>query len=783
MKKPVSFIVLLIFSFCVTKTFASEKQDSTQLGYIQIKSPDEDHVFSLRNNYYNFKWGAPSNISDGQEYCYEINIAIVNKDENPDSIINERSVYYKTTDTLDYSTDWSISINDDKLNSSTHYAWQVKAYSGDSVMAKSDVYTFYGPPYLEEFKAGNHPVNVIRTTTNSLDSLCGIGNIMFKRNGERHTVKFNGIRVKRSGAELYLRRGRVVAKCKTPEINLKPERSINGNAYFMTDSILMDQEDLKISGYVKWEIPDSIINEDTDTIKSKKVALKYNNLKLLGSAYFSNAQTACLASPFNSHLHFSSSKSRFFISENRYYIHLTGSYRIPLRNKKSKQDTLALPFKDQRKISFYYENTLQTDKQVKLARDTSIMMNLKDYVIDLSDNKSPAYHKDSLQWKGISFDNFKISALKDSTFSFKINETFPEFTNTDSAKICHASLSGNDTIIDIQITTDTLDGTYNSFSALYDTIQIGSYNDSLKWVVKGWLKIPYLLNDKRIEIKSHNNRIQLAKILNDSSFSISPMHKYELSEISVAYRDTTIYPVIDHHQKNIELILPSDFREDALIMDFDFKGKKLQLNNHNLIKREKISLDSSKKDYNYSLTTYSIQDSSTNYDFKIYRPRKITLKVKNNDSTEIGGGKVKGDGNYKYNSKTTIKAIPLEGYKFIYWNYENGGYYSGKDSLTFLVKEDLNLVACFKEIETAIQQSNSQEIKIYPNPTREKLYFESRDYKIDQLKILDITGKKVTIISNLDNKAIIDMSGFDNGIYLIRIATDKGMITKKVIKK
>jgi hypothetical protein len=229
--------------------------------------------------------------------------------------------------------------------------------------------------------------------------------------------------------------------------------------------------------------------------------------------------------------------------------------------------------------------------------------------------------------------------------------------------------------------------------------------------------------------------------------------------------------------------LPSDFREDAFIMDFDFKGKKLQLNNHNLIKGEKISLDSSKKDYNYSLTTYSIQDSSTNYDFKIYRPRKITLKVKNNDSTEIGGGKVKGDGYYKYNSKTTIKAIPLEGNKFIYWNYENGGYYSGKDSLTFLVKEDLNLIACFKGIETAIQQSNSQEIKIYPNPTREKLYFESNDYRIDQLKILDITGKKVKIMGNLDKKAIIDMSGFDNGIYLIRIATDKGMITKKVIKK
>ena len=784
MKKPTSFLLILLFSFCFIKAFPSEKYDSTQLGYIQIKSPNEGHIFSLYANNYNFKWEAPDNISDGQQYCYELSIAEIHENENPDSIINDNSFYNKITDTVDYITDWSISINDNQFNSSTHYAWQVKAFSGDSVTAKSEVYTFYGPPYLEEFKAGNHPVNVIRTTTNSLDSLCGIGDVMFKRNGERHKVKFNGIRVERTGAELYLREGLVVAKCKTPEIKLKPEVSINGNAFFMTDSILLDQEDFKISGYVRWEISDSTLNEGMVTVKSNKAALKYNDLKLLGSAYITNKQKIKLTHPFKSELYLDSN-SRFFISGNKYNLHLTGAFKGPIQSRTSKQDTLSLPFKDQEKLSFFYKNTIQTDQQIKLAPGTSIMMNINDYVIDLSDNKSPKYHEDSLKWKGLSFENFKISARKDSTFSFKINE-FPGFIDTTYSKKCHASLSDNDTIIDIQTTTDTLEGTYNSFAALYDKIQIEYLNDSLQWLVKGNINIPYLPDDKRIIIKSKNNRIQLAKSIFNSSFKVFPMYIYEFNKISASYADTIVNAQIDQQEKNIELSLLADFVKDNIEMDFDFKGRKIQLNNNNLVKGDAIYLDTYQNDYNYSLSTYSLKDESTNYDFKIYRPLEIYLEAKDQNTLSNGGGKVKGEGSYKYNSKATIKAIPKDDYIFKFWEDRNtGDVFSEEDSISFKIKKNLSLIAYFsdKDTETRIRNQNIQGIKIYPNPTNGNVYLNSKDYKIDQLKILDITGKKVIIRRNLDKTTKIDISHLDNGIYLIQIKTDEGSTIRKIIKE
>ncbi|MFW5895748.1 MAG: T9SS type A sorting domain-containing protein [archaeon] len=608
---------------------------------------------------------------------------------------------------------------------------------------------------------------------------------MFKRNGERHKVKFNGIRVERTGAELFLREGRVVAKCKTPEIKLNPEKSINGNAFFMTDSILLDQEDFKINGYVRWEMPDSTLNEEKDTVKSNKTALKYNDFKLLGTAYFADEQRVSSTHLSKSQMNLNSN-SRFFISGNKYSLYLTGTFKVPIQSRTSKQDTLSLPFKDQKKLSFFYKNTIQTDQQVKLAPDTSIMMNISDYVIDLSDNKSPKYHEDSLKWKGLYFENFKISARKDSTFSFKINE-FLEFIDTSSLKKCHASLSDNDTIIDIQTTTDTLEGTYNSFPALYDKIQIEYLNDSLQWLVKGNINIPYLPDGERIIIKNKNNRIQLAKSMANSSFKVFPMYKYEFNEISASYADTIIHAQIDHQENNIELILPADFVDDNVKLDFDFKGRKIQLNNNNLVKGDSLYL-STYKDYNYSLVTHSLKNESTNYDFKIYIPREIYIKVKDQNTVSNSVGKVKGEGFYKYNSKATIKAIPKDDYVFKFWEDRNtGDVFSEEDSVSFKIKKDMPLIAYFSEkdedTETNIRNQNIQGIKIYPNPTNGNVYLNSKDYKIDQLKILDITGKKVIIRRNLDKRTKIDISHLDNGIYLIQIKTDEGSTIRKIIKE
>ncbi|WP_310556627.1 T9SS type A sorting domain-containing protein [Flavobacterium sp.] len=71
-------------------------------------------------------------------------------------------------------------------------------------------------------------------------------------------------------------------------------------------------------------------------------------------------------------------------------------------------------------------------------------------------------------------------------------------------------------------------------------------------------------------------------------------------------------------------------------------------------------------------------------------------------------------------------------------------------------------------------------IKVYPNPTSNFLNIElANSLELRNVEITTITGQKV-----LESTAsTIDMSGFQNGVYFIKIVSDKGVLTQKFIKE
>jgi Flp pilus assembly pilin Flp len=86
---------------------------------------------------------------------------------------------------------------------------------------------------------------------------------------------------------------------------------------------------------------------------------------------------------------------------------------------------------------------------------------------------------------------------------------------------------------------------------------------------------------------------------------------------------------------------------------------------------------------------------------------------------------------------------------------------------------------------TISQPISLNEISIYPNPTSGKLTIDNGQLTIKNIEITDITGK--TIINyqlSIDNYQFeIDLSGYESGIYLIKILNDKEVFTTKLIKK
>ncbi|MCX7728996.1 MAG: T9SS type A sorting domain-containing protein, partial [Bacteroidia bacterium] len=73
-------------------------------------------------------------------------------------------------------------------------------------------------------------------------------------------------------------------------------------------------------------------------------------------------------------------------------------------------------------------------------------------------------------------------------------------------------------------------------------------------------------------------------------------------------------------------------------------------------------------------------------------------------------------------------------------------------------------------------------LKIYPNPVSKDLNIEiSANESIRSIEFFDITGSLQKTINNVNNNTI-NCSDFSDGIYFIRVLTDKGkVINEKVM--
>lgn len=74
-----------------------------------------------------------------------------------------------------------------------------------------------------------------------------------------------------------------------------------------------------------------------------------------------------------------------------------------------------------------------------------------------------------------------------------------------------------------------------------------------------------------------------------------------------------------------------------------------------------------------------------------------------------------------------------------------------------------------------------KKLSLYPNPVSDQLYISSEDQKVENVAVYNLSG---TLVKNVSNEVdSIDVSNLATGSYLIRVATDQGITTKKIIKK
>jgi len=85
-------------------------------------------------------------------------------------------------------------------------------------------------------------------------------------------------------------------------------------------------------------------------------------------------------------------------------------------------------------------------------------------------------------------------------------------------------------------------------------------------------------------------------------------------------------------------------------------------------------------------------------------------------------------------------------------------------------------------VDNYTTSSDFIKVKISPNPTSDFITISSNETTVKNIQIFNIIGKKIDELSNI-NQNTFNVSHLKTGLYLIKINTDKGSITKKILKK
>jgi hypothetical protein len=84
------------------------------------------------------------------------------------------------------------------------------------------------------------------------------------------------------------------------------------------------------------------------------------------------------------------------------------------------------------------------------------------------------------------------------------------------------------------------------------------------------------------------------------------------------------------------------------------------------------------------------------------------------------------------------------------------------------------------ETATGINDYRLSELSVFPNPTSGVVTIEWDGNLIGRLTVSDLKGS--ILIEEFSNNSV-DLSALENGVYLISVETDKGVLTTKVVKE
>jgi hypothetical protein len=87
-------------------------------------------------------------------------------------------------------------------------------------------------------------------------------------------------------------------------------------------------------------------------------------------------------------------------------------------------------------------------------------------------------------------------------------------------------------------------------------------------------------------------------------------------------------------------------------------------------------------------------------------------------------------------------------------------------------------------VTAVIETDNYSSLQVYPNPTTGELKVENEELRVKKIEISDLMGRTIKVSPCVcPTKITIDISHLPVGMYFVRIQTETGTITRKIVKQ
>jgi len=114
-------------------------------------------------------------------------------------------------------------------------------------------------------------------------------------------------------------------------------------------------------------------------------------------------------------------------------------------------------------------------------------------------------------------------------------------------------------------------------------------------------------------------------------------------------------------------------------------------------------------------------------------------------------------------------------------NLKDGPYVFESDNGTFA--DRFFLIFQRQSFRLSLDETVLESISLYPNPTKGQITIISPNTLIENITLFDLQGREVVSKNETGTSVRLDISQLQSSVYFVKIDTQEGTITKRILKK